>query len=294
MARERYGIAEWYGNNFVTLEPSRRMDLARQALDHRNKRGPEPPCPFQDGYPCKKPGGVCGIRLYEEDHGRIGASVEGMAVTCPKRFEQDDLVLRWLADVVGFDRQKARVAREVPFMTNTRTGKLAGKIDYVLAEHRHGRMQWHGLEIQAVYFSGENMEHDFLCLNNDNRRRPPFPDKVRRPDWRSSGAKRLMPQLEIKGPTLRRWQAKLAVCVDSGFFGSIGGPSPDPSHDLDSGDIIWLTPDFVEDADGTCHIRRGHWEVLTLEESTRRLRSSETLSRAEFEASLGGKLHSLS
>lgn len=294
MARERYGIAEWYGNSLLALEPSERMDLARQALDHRNKKGPEPPCPFQNGYPCKKPGGVCGIRVYSEDNGRIDASVGGMVVTCPKRFEQDNVVLRWLAEIVGFDQRKARVAREVPFMTNTRTGKLAGKIDYVLAEHKHGRMQWHGLEIQAVYFSGVSMEHDFLCLNTDSRRRAPFPENIRRPDWRSSGAKRLMPQLEIKGPTLRRWNAKLAVCVDSDFFKSIGGPSPDPSIDLDSGDIIWLTAKFVEDTNGACHIRRDHWEVLTLEESQRRLRSSETLNRADFEAALNDKLQSLS
>lgn len=29
--------------------------------------------------------------------------------------------------------------------------------------------------------------------------------KNRRPDWRSSGAKRLSPQLEAKSPVMRRW-----------------------------------------------------------------------------------------
>ncbi len=209
---------------------------------------------------------------------------------CPKRFEQNEVVLHWLAEIVGFDPEEIQVAREVPFMESTQTGKPAGKIDFVIAQRRYDKLEWHGLEMQAVYFSGENMRHDFLCLHNDDHERPPFPQKVRRPDWRSSSAKRLLPQLLIKAPTLRRWNAKLAVCVDPRFFEAIGGPSDKPRHDIDSGDIIWLTPDVTEDDNGTRCLQRGHWEVLTLEESQKKLQSSETLSRQAFEVMLTSKL----
>ena len=94
----------------------------------------------------------------------------------------------------------------------------------------------------------------------DKQPTPPFPDAIRRPDWRSSSAKRLMPQLQIKAPTLRRWGSKIAVAVDRPFFDAIGGPSPAPSRDLNDGDIIWLAPELVRDGERN-RLVRGHWEV---------------------------------
>ena len=135
------------------------------------------------------------------------------------------------------------------------------------------------------------MTSQFEILRNDNHRTPPYPDQVRRPDWRSSSAKRLMPQLQIKAPTVRRWQTKIAVAVDRPFFASIGGPSPNPSQDINDGDIIWLIPELVpNDDDGHYHLTRGNWEVLTLEESTDKLLAARTISRDAFEASLLDKL----
>ena len=69
--------------------------------------------------------------------------------------------------------------------------------------------------MQAVYFSGEGMQADFDLLLGSNDAVPPEPTGLRRPDWRSSSAKRLMPQLQVKVPTLRRWGKKLAVAVDN-------------------------------------------------------------------------------
>lgn len=66
-------------------------------------------------------------------------------------------------------------------------------------------------------------------------------------------------QLQIKGPTLRRWHSKIAVAVDRPFFASLGGPSIQPSQDLDTGDVVWLVPEL---RDG--QLVRGHWEVLIL------------------------------
>ena len=202
------------------------------------------------------------------------------------------MLVRWLSEIVGFEPEEAQVAREVPFMLGTETNKSAGKIDLVVARTSDNNLAWYGLEIQAVYFSGRGMESEFRALRR-HPSRPGFPDAMRRPDWRSSGAKRLMPQLQIKVPTLRRWGAKLAVAVDLPFFESLGGPSPSPSRDLGDGDIIWLVPELSVDADGKLKLRRGHWEVLTLEQSSDKLLAAKTVSRADFEDVLRGKLSPL-
>lgn len=106
------------------------------------------------------------------------------------------------------------------------------------------------------------------------------------PRWLAQSAKWLMPQLQVKGPTLRRWGTKLAVTVDLPFFDAIGGPSTKPSRDLNDGDIIWLIPRVTDDYRLVAH----HWEVLSLEASSDKLLSAETVKRQEFEAALRTKL----
>ncbi len=98
-----------------------------------------------------------------------------------------------------------------------------------------------------------------------------------------------MPQLQIKAPTLRRWGTKLAVAVDLPFFNAIGGPSDNPSRDLDDGDIVWLIPRI----DGDFRLVAHHWEVLSLEASSDKLLSAETVRRREFEEALRAKLEPL-
>ena len=179
------------------------------------------------------------------------------------------------------------LAREVPFMRSTATGKHAGMIDLVVASEENG-LRWFGLEKQAVYFSGNGMGDDFTNLHQSNHPDPPYPVHNRRPDWRSSSAKRLMPQLQVKGPTLRRWGSKIAVAVDAPFFDALGGPSKAPSHDLNSGDVVWLVPE-LEDG----KLVRGHWEVLTLEDSADKLLAADAVARTDFEQALREKLSPL-
>lgn len=285
---ERYGIAEWYGEPFATMPPERRRTLAAIALG----QGSVPRCPFQRGdVPCSKGGGVCSIQKYQPYLGnhlsdRIGKPTGPPAITCPRRFEQDGFVPRWLARIVGF--QRAFLAKEVPFMWSPVTRKAAGKIDIVLAESS-AASKWYGLEIQAVYFSGKGMARDFEVLRQDTGRLPPRPTVVRRPDWRSSSAKRLMPQLEVKAPTLRRWGTKLAVAVDVPFFEAVGGPSSRPSHDINEGDILWL----VLQVSDSYALEQVHWEVLSLEVSSKKLLAAERVKRAEFEKTLRTKLRAL-
>lgn len=294
MSSTRYGMAEWFGHSFRGLSDVDvgRLSVAAEAppVDAVGQRSGKPPCPFQVGTPCAKPGGVCSIRPYGEGPaGRLGAPMGEPVITCPKRFEEDQLLVRWLSEIVGFDLATAMVAREVPFMRSTSTGKPAGKIDLVVGQASGDALTWYGLEIQAVYFSGEGMNREFARLR-DRPERPQFPSANRRPDWRSSSAKRLMPQLQVKVPTLRRWGAKLAVAVDAPFFDALGGPSASPSRDLSDGDIIWLVPRLVPDEKGRHRLTRGHWEVLTLEDSSDKLLAADTISRNDFETTLRGKL----
>jgi len=46
-------------------------------------------------------------------------------------------------------------------------------------------MDWFGIEIQAVYFSGEGMEADVRLLPESETEEPPSPTSVRRTDWLS-------------------------------------------------------------------------------------------------------------
>ncbi len=175
-------------------------------------------------------------------------------------------------------------------MESLQDNKPAGKIDLIVARDANGRLDWYGLEIQAVYFSGRGMSSEFEVLLENNSLFPPYPNEVRRPDWRSSSAKRLMPQLEVKVPTLRRWGSKMAVAVDRPFFDSIGGPSENYSQDLGDGDIIWLVPAISPKDNGELALMRGHWEVLTLEESRNKLLAARTIQRNEFENNLRSRL----
>lgn len=95
-----------------------------------------------------------------------------------------------------------------------------------------------------------------------------------------------MPQLQVKGPTMRRWGSKLAVAVDLPFFEAIGGPTASLSTDLNDGDIVWMVPKIDENYNLIAH----HWEVLPLEKSCEKLLSAETVKRREFEDVLRSKL----
>ncbi|MYA89553.1 MAG: hypothetical protein F4X97_14075 [Boseongicola sp. SB0662_bin_57] len=266
----RYAIAEWFGQPFDNLSVEERQDLARRAL----KLDPAPPCPFQHDMPrCSKRGGVCSIKSGDRPP----------VITCPNRFSEGDLLPSWLARIVGFP--DVYLAPEVPFMRSPSTGRAAGRVDLVIARDGDAG-SWFGLEIQAVYFSGNGMLADFEMLRDNADEKPPEPTAIRRPDWRSSSAKRLMPQLQVKGPTLRRWGTKLAVAVDRPFFEAIGGPSETPSQDLNDGDIVWLVPQIT---DGY-RLVEDHWEVLSLEDSSDKLLSAETVKRQEFEDALRAKL----
>lgn len=113
----------------------------------------------------------------------MGAPVGSRVVTCPHRFDEAGELVRWLAEIVGFDSSATQIAREVPFMQAVANPeRAAGRIDLVLAQTAGDRLDWYGLEIQSVYFSGSGMGSEFDRLSHDAQHQPPFPDKVRCPD----------------------------------------------------------------------------------------------------------------
>ncbi|MDE0605586.1 MAG: NotI family restriction endonuclease, partial [Acidimicrobiaceae bacterium] len=101
-AKTRYGIAEWYGKDFTSLNASQREDFAKQALGETEAEPPR--CPFQPTQPpCSKRGGVCSIQRYKEgENSRIGARLDSPVITCPRRFEESGLISKWLAETAGF------------------------------------------------------------------------------------------------------------------------------------------------------------------------------------------------
>ena len=161
----RYGIGEWYGVSLDELAPDDRCASAEHALG----RGSIPECPYA-AKPCNKKGGVCTLQRYRDDGAAVGAPV----IVCPTRFEQDGLLVHWLADIVEFDLDHVHVAPEVPFMVDTNTGRAAGRIDLVVAEV-NGELTWFGLEVQAVYFSGQSMQTEFERLRSAMGQSPLLP-----------------------------------------------------------------------------------------------------------------------
>lgn len=215
----RYGAGELYGFDLAALTPKRIRELTLA----RNK---DVPCPFklqEPGKPppkCSKKGGVCSLRQFVQDADVVSA-VGKPVTTCPQRLLERKLIFEWVGETL-LGSKNPKVISELPFLMGTVTaeeekGDAVGKIDKVLVNADGEALKWCALEMQAVYFSGKSMENDFALMRNWTGPGLPFPQVQRRPDYRSSGPKRLMPQLQTKVPTISRWGKKMAVVVDQAF-----------------------------------------------------------------------------
>ena len=99
MSATRCGMTEWSGHSFRGLSHVDAGSLAVAAdaptLDAASQRPGKLPCPFQQCTPCAKLGGVCSIRPYGEGPGEgLGRLAGEPVVTCRKRFEEDQLLVR--------------------------------------------------------------------------------------------------------------------------------------------------------------------------------------------------------
>ena len=202
------------------------------------------------------------------------------------------LIFSWIGDVL-LGAKDPRVVSEVGFLESERTedegvdGDDVGRIDHVLVHPNADPMRWCALEIQAVYFSGASMGAEFTMLRHHEAAGVPFPAGHRRPDYRSSGPKRLMPQLQIKVPSLRRWGKKMAVVVDEGFFGALG--RMDDVKDVSNCDIAWFVVRY-EEADGKIVLQPGFVRLTTLERAVDGLTGGYPVSLETFEERIRAKL----
>ena len=296
MSKSRFGIGEWYGHSFVHIAPEDRVRVAKSLLLPKRDQ-PGRPCPFLVGTKCNKAGGVCTIRLYDQvtsDGSAVVHEGEGgeLRTVCPNRFWEDTTIFRHVGGSILDDPDPINV-KEVGFLKrvvdDARKGGRdeVGRIDSILVHSDTSDLNWCALEIQAVYFSGSKMGLEYEAIGRMTSEELPFPVAHRRPDYRSSGPKRLLPQLQTKVPSLRRWGKKMAVVVDTSFFNSLG--AMDDVGDISSCDIAWFVMKY-EVTRGRHFLRPDFVRYTTLEKAVEGLTGGVPVTLAEFEGRIRRKL----
>ncbi len=261
------------------------------------------PCPFRTDTPfpfCNKPGGVCSMRLYQEKPGNGIQPVTGKRAyirgMCPVRYQENNTVAQHIGQDLLADPNPFQVG-EVGFLESSGNldsdpGQSVGNIDMVLAAMNTPPghpMKWAAVEVQAVYFSGKEMGKELTAIAN-NGGMLTMPNEGRRPDYRSSGPKRLMPQLQIKVPTLRRWGKKMAVVVDIAFFESMGKMRETP--DVSNCDIVWYLVDFIQPTPGApFKLQMVDRRLTTLEHSIEGLTGGIAVAMGDFESAIEVKMN---
>jgi hypothetical protein len=305
--KPRFGIGEWYGHSLAQLSSQQRHYYAVESLKPKKDREPQP-CPFQSrktNATCTKEGGVCSLRLYSYGKHPVNGRAVGIPVlgktgafraTCPYRFHESLDVFHWVGETL-LNNEDPKLVSEVGFLEAGATvdnevgGDDVGRIDMVLVnpDKPGGSQHWTALEIQAVYFSGSAMVGEFKAYLDQEIEWIVFPAATRRPDYRSCGPKRLMPQLQIKVPTLRRWGKKMAVVVDRSFFDSIG--EMDHVDDISNSDIAWFIVGFEETIGiSLTRIVREEIRFTTLERAVEGLTGGKPVPLAVFENRIENKI----
>lgn len=296
----RFGIGEWYGKSFIHLTIEERRFFA--LLQHQKKKDRQSqPCPPRlaeniDAV-CTKEGGVCSIRAYKLSDKEVTIP-EGnwgkLVTTCPYRFNEGKIIFHWVGKTI-LDCTDSTIVNEVGFlekdkeiMGESQGRDDVGRIDKVLVNPNKEPLSWCALEIQAVYFSGASMKKDFDNIVINSKDGLPFPAGVRRPDFRSSAPKRLMPQLQIKVPTLRRWGKKMAVVIDRSFYDSIGDMGK--IEDLSNSDIAWFVVRYKEEEMKQAILEPDVVIYTTLERTVEGLTGGKPVSLNEFEKRIKNKL----
>jgi hypothetical protein len=315
----RYGIAEWFGNNITTMTPEERQAFGQVAAaqDQSGNLSNAPICPFLStlvpSARCNKASGVCSIRRFAPGQDRSGIPMpdDKIVTVCPSRFLQtltdDKSLFVWISEKM-LDVTNPTVVKETPFLRKVsdairapetaadmeaeaeEEGKKAGRIDWILvnpASMTASELEWCAVETQALYFSGNKMRPEF-----DAYAAAPssvlFPVGRRRPDYRSSGPKRLSPQLDVKVPVLRNWGKKVVVVIDRFFYdnmNTLADAYPRARNDQerrDNSDVVW----FVVDYDEELRMKASTVVFTTLESSRRALNATEPLSKSDFTRNL--------
>jgi len=282
----RYGTGELYGFDFAALQSDRIRALANAAFKSQ-------PCPFRGGgIMCNKKGGVCSLRQFSKTGADVAPLQQtSLVATCPWRFYDAGVALSWAGRTL-LDTDAPIILTELPFLMSTATNDVTdpstvGKIDMVLVHPNTAALRWCALEVQAVYFSGASMSEDFNVMKKWAGPGIPFPQGIRRPDFRSSGPKRLMPQLQIKVPTISRWGNKMAVVVDLPFWESLASIT-EVDH-VSNCDIAWFVVKYRHDGTRFC-LEPAALHLTTLDRAVEGLTGGKPTSLADFERTLLSKL----
>lgn len=296
-SQSRFGIGEWYGKSFAAMTDEERSETARDAMGSANRICP-PRSYDGNTVPCTKKGGVCSLRMYSNENGTVSpvAGTRGeIRTTCPNRFEESGTIFAWIGEVM-LGSSAPTIVNEIGFLERVVSDETddpvtisrddVGRIDHVLVHPDTDILKWCAFEIQAVYFSGPAMQSDFKMIASRQSGGIPFPTQVRRPDYRSSGPKRLMPQLQIKVPSLRRWGKKMAVLVDRSFYDALG-KMDDVGH-VSNCDIAWFIVRY-EESGGTIRLVPHEVKLTTLERAVEGLTAGRPVSLETFESRVMAK-----
>jgi len=305
--RFTHGIGEWYGRSFVHLTAQERTTYAKMQFLPKKERPPQPCIPRTTGAviaQCTKEGGVCSLRQYRRDGETSDATAtvgddSALCTVCPYRFYEANRVFAWIGEHI-LGHAEPLIVAEIGFLEQPGGGRVdqqtemvgddVGRIDHVLVHPNTAALSWCALEMQAVYFSGDAMKREFRMLADLESEGLPFPAGRRRPDYRSSGPKRLMPQLQIKVPALRRWGKKMCVVVDRGFYEAL---SPMESvRDVSNCDIVWFVVRYDEKGNDAV-LTPDFTHYTTLERAVEGLTAGDPVSLSTFEGRIRAKLSRL-
>ncbi|MEZ0300217.1 MAG: NotI family restriction endonuclease [Candidatus Methylacidiphilales bacterium] len=294
----RHSIGEWYGKDLQKYTPLERQEMALAEL--KVKDGTGKGCPFRGLKECKKKGGVCSLRSYRSlDEGALG--FDSPIAICPNRLLEGGLIYQWVGEVL-LGSSEPVVLSEIGFLDRLKRVQpsdldvedpedVIGRIDNVLLHPERKPIDWCALELQAVYFSGQAMSNEFKLLSSWTAHNPPFPASQRRPDWRSSGPKRLLPQLQTKTPTIRTWGKKIAVVIDEPFFNSLIGLDPaNEERYLSNAEVVWFIVGYDPCPINGWKLAKRRFVQTKLETSVRALTGGVPLSKEVFEEKLIAKL----
>ncbi len=282
--KRRYGAGELFGIAVSSLTPDE--------LQRFSAAGLKIPCPYKaSGANCHKKGGICSLISFEDKGGQVMV-VGSPITTCPSRFLENNLVFEWVGQTV-LGMSHPNIVSEVSFLMGKEQKESepedeVGRIDKVLVDVSGQDLKWCALEMQAVYFPGQKMENDFALMREWKGPGLPFPSRIRRPDFRSSGPKRLMPQLQIKVPTLRRWGKKMAVVIDKAFAESLW-PMRRVGH-ISNADIIWFIVTYGDVQQGRHSLQKHDVLMTTLEDAVEGLTGGVPVTLDAFETSIRKKL----
>lgn len=189
-------------------------DVSKAAQTARTERF----CPFKNGA-CNKAGGeggrlgVCSLLTGAED-----API--YEPVCPSRFLDGGVVKKELEEfMIGGQTGVLIPEGHLSVKTPNGTTLPAGSVDWVLAEIKDQALLGYGaVEFQAVYTTGGGVQKAYKAFMAGQD--TPERERGSLPDYRSSGRKRLTPQLQAKGKVFADNGIKQAVVLSEGLYES--------------------------------------------------------------------------